>query len=285
MILLIGQVGREFAGRESFQEVDYRAFFGPITKWATEIDDPARVPEIVSRAFHTAANGRPGPVVVGIPEDMLVERVAVADAPPYAAIETSPGGTEMAKLAQLLAGARAPIFLLGGSRWSQAASDDIGRFAQKYGLPVATTFRRGHLFDMLHPCYAGDLGIGPNPKLIERIKASDLVILVGGRLGELPSQSYTLFDIPRPQVPFVHVRPLVGMGGDKLMAMLTPALNDQEGVGKQIAQRRKQIFLSRYVAVLQPAPGARELTAATASAAASGLATAPAWAVGSAASP
>src|ERR1700689_3384057 len=113
--------------REAFQELDYRAVFGSMTKWATEIDDPARVPEIVSRAFHVAANGRPGPVVVGIPEDMLVERVAVSDAPPFALIETSPGDTEMAKFAQMLAGARAPIMLLGGSRWSQGASDGIGR--------------------------------------------------------------------------------------------------------------------------------------------------------------
>jgi acetolactate synthase I/II/III large subunit len=220
LVMFVGQVAREMREREAFQEVDYRAYFGSMTKWATEIDDPARVPEIVSRAFHTAANGRPGPVVVGIPEDMLVERIAVADAPPFALIETSPGDTEMAKFAQMLAGARAPIMLLGGSRWSQAASDGIGRFAQKYALPVCTTFRRGHLFDALHPCYAGDLGIGPNPKLLERIKAADLVIMVGGRLGELPSQSYTLFDIPRPQMPFVHVHP----GAEELGRVYSPHL-------------------------------------------------------------
>jgi acetolactate synthase-1/2/3 large subunit len=161
----------------------------------------------VSRAFHIAASGRPGPVVVAIPEDMLIERIAVADAPPFTLIETSPGPDEMKKFAEMLGAARAPMVLLGGSRWSQEACDRVARFAQKYALPVATTFRRGHLFDQTHPCYAGDLGIGPNPKLLERIKSSDLVILIGGRLGELPSQSYTLFDIPRPQVPFVHVHP------------------------------------------------------------------------------
>src|SRR5580693_6445721 len=213
-------VTRDMREREAFQEIDYRAMYGSMTKWATEIDDPARIPEIVSRAFYTAANGRPGPVVVGIPEDMLVERVTVADAPPFALIETSPGDTEMAKFAQMLAGARAPIMLLGGSRWSQAASDGIGRFAQKYALPVCTTFRRAHLFDALHPCYAGDLGIGPNPKLLERIKAADLVIMVGGRLGELPSQSYTLFDIPRPQMPFIHVHP----GAEELGRVYSPHL-------------------------------------------------------------
>src|SRR5580704_7095016 len=188
MIMFVGQVARHMREREAFQELDYRAVFGSMTKWATEIDDPARVPEIVSRAFHVAANGRPGPVVVAIPEDMLIERVAVADAPPFALIEMSPGAAVMEKFAQMLGAAQAPIMLLGGSRWSQAASDQIARFAEKYSLPVATTFRRGHLFDQTHSCYAGDLGIGPNPKLLARIKAADLVVLIGGRMGELPSQ-------------------------------------------------------------------------------------------------
>src|SRR6202162_5540065 len=149
LVVFVGQVARDMREREAFQELDYRAVFGSMTKWATEIDDPARVPEIVSRAFYTAANGRPGPVVVAIPEDMLVERVAVADAPPFAPIETSPGAAEMEKFAQMLAGARAPIMLLGGSRWSEAASGGIGRFSPTYGLPVCATFRRGALFDRL----------------------------------------------------------------------------------------------------------------------------------------
>jgi acetolactate synthase I/II/III large subunit len=220
LVMFVGQVARDMREREAFQEMDYRAFFGPITKWATEIDDPARVPEIVSRAFHTAANGRPGPVVVSIPEDMLVERVAVSDAPPYTPIETSPGAAEMAKFAELLGAARAPIFLLGGSRWSQAASDAVARFAERHSLPVATTFRRGHLFNALHPCYAGDVGIGPNPKLMARVKSSDLVVLIGGRMGEIPSQSYTLFDIPSPQVPLVHVHP----GTEELGRVYSPHL-------------------------------------------------------------
>jgi acetolactate synthase-1/2/3 large subunit len=220
LVMFVGQVGRDMREREAFQELDYRAVFGSMTKWATEIDDPARVPEIVSRAFYTATNGRPGPVVVAIPEDMLVERVAVPDAPPFALVETSPGPTEMAKFGEMLTGARTPIMLLGGSRWSQAASESIGRFAEKYSLPVATTFRRGSLFDQLHPCYAGDLGIGPNHKLLERIKSADLVIMVGGRLGELPSQSYTLFDIPHPQMPFIHVHP----GAEELGRVYSPHL-------------------------------------------------------------
>jgi acetolactate synthase-1/2/3 large subunit len=207
LIMFVGQVAREMREREAFQELDYRAVFGSMTKWATEIDDPRRVPEIVSRAFHTAANGRPGPVVVSLPEDMLSERVAVDDAPPFAPIETSPGPTEMARFAELLAGARRPMLILGGSRWSQQASEAVARFAERLALPVCTTFRRLHLFDALHPCFAGDLGIGPNPKLVERIKAADLVVLIGGRMSEIPSQSYTLFSIPQPQMTFVHVHP------------------------------------------------------------------------------
>jgi acetolactate synthase I/II/III large subunit len=220
LVMFVGQVARDMREREAFQELDYRATFGGMTKWTTEIDDPARVPEIVSRAFHTAANGRPGPVVISLPEDMLTERVAIADAPPFAPVETWPGPPEMEKFAHMLDAARAPMVLIGGSRWSQEASDRLGAFAEKYSLPVATTFRRGHLFDALHPCYAGDLGIGPNPKLVARIKAADLVMLIGGRLGELPSQSYTLFDIPRPQVPLVHVHP----GVEELGRVYSPHL-------------------------------------------------------------
>ena len=220
LIVFVGQVARDMREREAFQELDYRAVFGSMTKWATEIDGPARIPEIVSRAFYTAANGRPGPVVIGLPEDMLTERVAVNDAPPFAPIETWPGAAEMAKLAQLFGAARSPILILGGSRWSQDASDSIARFAQKYALPVCTTFRRLHLFDALHPCYAGDLGIGPNPKLVERIKSADLVVLIGGRMGELPSQSYALFGIPRPQMTFVHVHP----GAEELGRVYSPHL-------------------------------------------------------------
>ena len=220
LVLFVGQVARDMREREAFQELDYRAVFGSMTKWATEIDDPARVPEIVSRAFYTAANGRPGPVVVALPEDMLTERIAVGDAASFTPIETSPGPAEMEKFAQMLGAAKAPIILNGGSRWSQMACDQLARFAEKYSLPVCTTFRRGHLFDQTHPCYAGDLGIGPNPKLLARIKAADLVIVLGGRLGELPSQAYTLFDIPRPQTTFVHVYP----GAEELGRVYSPHL-------------------------------------------------------------
>ena len=207
MLLFVGQVGRDMRERDAFQEVDFRAMFGRMAKWATEIDDPARVPEFVSRAFHAATSGRPGPVVIALPQDMLTERTDAPAAPAFEPIETSPGAAEMEKLRGLLHAAERPIMLLGGSRWSAAACAAIANFAERFALPVATTFRRAHLFDALHPCYAGDLGIAPNPKLLARIKAADLVLMVGGRLGELPSQGYTLIDIPGPQMTFVHVHP------------------------------------------------------------------------------
>lgn len=220
MIVFVGQVAREMREREAFQELDYRAVFGTMTKWTTEIDDPARIPEIVSRAFYTATNGRPGPVVIALPEDMLTERVVIPDAPAFEPVETWPGLTDMSRLQKMLWAAKRPIVILGGSRWSDKAWAATQRFAERFDLPVVTTFRRGHLFDQTHPNYAGDLGVGPNPKLVARIKASDLVVLVGSRMGEMPSQSYTLFDIPQPAQTLVHVHP----GADELGRVYHPAL-------------------------------------------------------------
>jgi acetolactate synthase I/II/III large subunit len=207
LILFVGQIGREMREREAFQELDYRAVFGSIAKWATEIDDPTRIPELISRAFYTATGGRPGPVVIALPEDMLVERIAVPDAPAFEPVEIWPGQTDMSRLQKMLWAAERPVMLLGGSRWSHAACAAVTRFAERFALPVATTFRRAHLFDPGHPCYAGDLGIGPNPKLLARVKGADLILLVGGRLGEMPSQAYTLLDIPAPRQTLVHVYP------------------------------------------------------------------------------
>src|SRR4249920_2918678 len=141
LIMFVGQVPRESREREAFQEIDFRAVFGSLTKWATEIDDAARIPEIVSRAFHVATNGRPGPVVVALPEDMLTDRVVIGDAPAFEPIETWPGATDMTRLQKLLWAANDPIALIGGSRWSPAATAGMMRFAERFALPVATTFR------------------------------------------------------------------------------------------------------------------------------------------------
>ncbi len=207
MILFVGQIERGMREREAFQELDYRAAFGHLAKWATEVDDPARFPEIVSRAFHVATSGRPGPVVIALPEDVLTEMAAVADAPRYEVIETHPGLTQMAELQKLLHGAKKPVALLGGSRWSELAVQRFVRFAERFELPVACTFRRQMLFPADHASYIGDLGLGVNRKLLARIKEADLILLVGGRLSEIPSQGYTLLDIPAPQQKLVHIHP------------------------------------------------------------------------------
>jgi acetolactate synthase-1/2/3 large subunit len=220
MIMFVGQIERPLRDREALQEIDCRAVFGSMTKWTGEITDPERVPEIVSRALQTATSGRPGPVVIGLPEDMLTERVVVADAPPFDVVEASPGNLEIARLANLLAEAARPIFILGGSRWNEAARAAMMRFAERFHVRVATSYRRLPLFDPLHPCYAGDLGLGPNPKLIARIKDCDLVVAIGGRLGEIPTQGYTLFDIPGPGTKLVHVHP----GAEELGRVYRPHL-------------------------------------------------------------
>jgi len=220
MILFVGQVARETREREAFQEIDVRGAFGSIAKWATEIDDATRVTEIVSRAFYMATSGRPGPVVIGLPQDMLTERITSPAPLPFEPVETWPGAPDMAELVRLIAAAERPLLILGGSRWTEAACAAIKTFAERFALPVVTSYRRGPLFDPLHPCYAGDLGIGPNPKLVARIKASALVVLVGGRLGEIPSQGYALFDIPTPRTKLVHVYP----GAEELGRLYRPHL-------------------------------------------------------------
>jgi acetolactate synthase-1/2/3 large subunit len=207
MILFVGQIERGMRDREAFQELDYRATFGAIAKWVVEIDDPARIPEIIARAFRVAMQGRPGPVVIALPEDMLDELADVADAPRVEAAETAPAPADIEALARLLAGAKQPVAIVGGSRWTAEARDAMVEFAHRFDLPVAAQFRRAPLFPATDPNFIGDLGLGTNPKLIERVKAADLVLLIGGRMSEIASQSYTLFDIPGGAQKLVHVHP------------------------------------------------------------------------------
>jgi len=220
LIVFVGQVERGMREREAFQEMDYRAIFGQAAKWATEIDDPARIPEILSRAFHVACSGRPGPVVIALPEDMLVEHATVADAPHFEAIDSAPAKGQMATLAALLAQAKAPVAVLGGTRWDPQAVKDFIAFAEKFDLPVAVSFRRQMLFPANHRCFIGDVGIGLNPALLARVAQADVVLLVGGRMSEMPSQAYTLFDIPVPKQTLIHVHPDSGELGRVYRATL-----------------------------------------------------------------
>ncbi|HEY0571235.1 MAG TPA: thiamine pyrophosphate-binding protein [Enterovirga sp.] len=207
LILFVGQVDRSMREREAFQEVDYRAVFGPLAKWATEIDDAARIPEIVARAFRVAMQGRPGPVVIALPEDILTDMATVADAPRVTPVEPWPGPSAIQELGRMLGEAERPFVILGGSRWDEASRAAMVRFAEKFDLPVGTSFRRADLFPAAHPNYAGDVGINPGPKLTERVKSADLLVVVGGRMSEMPSSSYTLIDVPSPRQRLVHVYP------------------------------------------------------------------------------
>ncbi len=220
MILFAGQVGRGMREREAFQEIDFRAVFGSVAKWAVEADDPARLPELTARAFRVAMQGRPGPVVMALPEDMLRETAVVADAPRVEPAEIWPGPDEIAECVRLLRQAERPLAILGGSRWSEAGRAALIGFAERSGLPVACSFRRAPLFPADHPNFVGDIGIAPNPVLAARVKSADLVLMIGARFPEIPSSSYSLLDVPSPRQRLIHVHP----GAEELGRVYQPAL-------------------------------------------------------------
>ena len=220
MILLVGQVGRRIHGREAFQEIDVRRVFGGLAKWVEEIDRADRVPEFIGRAFFEATSGRPGPVVLSLPEDMLRAASDAAHPRPWVEVETHPGPAQIVELRKMLSRAERPFAILGGSRWSEPAVAGIRRFAESWDLAVACSFRRQMLFDHEHPNYAGDLGVGPNPELVRRVRQADVLLLIGGRLGEMPSLSYSLIDIPEPRQALVHVHP----GAEELGRLYRPTL-------------------------------------------------------------
>ncbi|MFZ5676149.1 MAG: thiamine pyrophosphate-binding protein [Pseudomonadota bacterium] len=220
MILFIGQVERAMREREAFQEVDYKAFFGAMAKWVVEVESAARLPELVARAFRVACQGRPGPVVIALPEDVLTELADVPDAPKVIPAESAPVPQDMSRFADLLRQAKKPLFILGGSRWSPQAQKSLIGFAEKFGVGITTSFRRAHLFPSDHPNYVGDVGIGPNPKLAQRVKEADLLVLIGARMSEMPSSSYSLIDIPNPRQTLVHIHP----GAEELGRVYQPAL-------------------------------------------------------------
>ncbi|HEX2255254.1 MAG TPA: thiamine pyrophosphate-binding protein, partial [Afifellaceae bacterium] len=207
VILLIGQVQRPAREREAFQEIEYRRMMTELAKWVAEVEAPDRVPEFVARAFATATAGRPGPVVLAFPEDVLREAAAARPVTALPPVETAPTPDQMAALKGALVEAERPIAILGGSRWDAQAAARLQVFAERYALPVACSFRRQSLFDNLHPCYAGDVGIAINPKLASRIKTADLVLLVGGRMSEAASSNYTLLKAPEPDQRLIHVHP------------------------------------------------------------------------------
>jgi acetolactate synthase-1/2/3 large subunit len=257
MVLFVGQIDRGSRERDTFQEVDYRRMFGGMAKWVAEIDDAARIPEFVHRAFATATAGRPGPVVLALPEDMLTDSVTVPDGRAARTVEAGPAPEAMEELRHLIAAAERPFVILGGGGWNAAGIAALAAFLGAHDLPAACGFRRQDLLDNDHRCYAGHIGLGPNPKLAERIKASDLVIAVGARLGETTSQGFTLLGVPRPAQRFVHVH------------------NDPEELGRvyqaDLAISSGLNAFARAAAALEP-PQRRPWAAATAEAHAEELA-------------
>ncbi len=207
MILFIGQVARDQVEREAFQEIDYRRMLGQVTKWVAEIPSADRVPEFVSRAFHTAVNGRPGPVALALPEDMLTERMSADDTRAYQRIEAAPRPEDIERLGQMLSSAQRPLAVIGGGGWTEEACGTVRQFLERWTLPVITSFRGKDRIDNRHPLYAGDMGIGIDPKLGQRIEDADLLLVIGPRLGEMTTQGYTRLKVPVPQQRLVHVYP------------------------------------------------------------------------------
>lgn len=207
LILFVGQIDNRHRDREAFQELDYRAVFGGLAKWAAEVDQTERLPEYISRAFHMAQAGRPGPVVLALPENMLSARADVPDLPPVAPMPPSVCREQIDAVLDMLCRAERPLVIAGGSVWSAQAAQDLALFAEGFGLPVCATFRRMDRIDNRHPNYAGDLSVGMNPKLGQRLRDADCLLVIGSRLGDIATGSYEYVDPAAPSKTIIHIHP------------------------------------------------------------------------------
>jgi acetolactate synthase-1/2/3 large subunit len=265
MVVLVGQVARHQIDREAFQEVDFRKMFAPLAKWVAQIDMAERIPELINPAFQVATSGRPGPVVLALPEDMLRDHSAAAVVGPYRAVHAHPGAADLAELHRLLAAAERPIMLVGGGGWDDRACHDITRFAEANQLPVCCSFRRQDIVDNRSPSFVGDLGTGASAALVARIKEADFLLAVGARIGEITSQSYSLLGIPDPGKVLVHVH----TGAEELGRVFRPSLPIQSGMSEFAAAAAalppvpaprwsdwRAAVRSEYEAGLVPAPTA-----------------------------
>ena len=234
MLLLVGQVRRAVRGREAFQELDVPAVFGPMAKWAAEAADPDRLPELLARAVEVAVSGRPGPVVLALPEDVLAASTRVADARPVRPVVPGVAPVDLARLRELLGGARRPLVVAGGPGWSEAAAADLKAVAEASRLPVAVSWRSQDVLDNRSASYVGDLGVSTNPALAERVRAADLVVAVGPRLGEITTGGYRLLEAPVPRQRLVHVHP----GLAELGRLYQPDLAVNAAVGPFLAAWR-----------------------------------------------
>ena len=273
MLLLVGQVSRAVRGREAFQELDVPAVFGPMAKWAAEADDPARLPELLARAVQVAVSGRPGPVVLALPEDVLAATTRAADARPVRPVAPGVAPADLARLRELLGGARRPLVVAGGPGWSQAAAADLRTVAEASRLPVAVSFRSQDVLDNRSPSYAGDLGVSANPALAERVRAADLLVVAGPRLGAITTAGYRLLEAPVPRQRLVHVHP----GLAELGRLYQPDLAVNAAVGPFLAAWRSvppvrgdawaawtEAARDNYLAWVRPWPGRGPTHAASA---------------------
>jgi acetolactate synthase-1/2/3 large subunit len=275
MILFIGQVGGDIVEREAFQEVDYRRMFGQMAKWVAQIDRAERIPEYVSHAFHLAVSGRPGPVVLALPEDMLTAPAVRVPSHPYRKIQPHPGAADLQQLRDLLAGAQRPLVILGGGGWSASACADMRAFLDQWELPAACSFRRQDLLDNRHARYVGEVGIAISADLKKRVREADVILVAGARLGEMTTGGYTLFEIPQPRQRLVHVHP----GVEELGRVYAPESMINAGMSEFAAAARAlpaptekpwrgwgDTLRSEYMSTLQPVatPGALNPSAAIA---------------------
>ena len=207
MVLFIGQVDSSQRDREAFQEVDYKKMFTPLAKWVAEIDKTERIPEYVSRAFSVAVSGRPGPVILSLPEDILFAKSNVIDAPKIKPLRQMVSESDVKEIITKLKNASNPFIIVGGSGWSLEASKSLGKFAKSLGIPVGTSFRCQDYLNNYHPNYVGDVGIGINPELLKRIKMADCILVLNARLGEMTTGGYSMFDIPKTKQYLIHIHP------------------------------------------------------------------------------
>ena len=230
LVLLVGQVSRGVLGREAFQEIDYRLMFAPMAKWVAEVDAADRIPELVARAFAVAASGRPGPVVLSLPEDMLGERADVPDAKPFSATQGHPGADDLQRLRDLLRTAERPLVIAGGQPWSERAHADLTGWCEASGLPVAAAWRCQDYVDNRSPSYVGHLALGADPRLATRVRDADVLLVVGARLGDIETGGYEYLRVPAPAATLIHVHP----DPEELGRVFQPALAIAAG-GPQLA--------------------------------------------------
>ena len=263
MILLVGQVDRALLGREAFQEVDVASMFGWTAKWAVQADSVDALPELLSRAFSVACSGRPGPVVIALPADVLKARTTATIKGGSEAVQPAPASADMARLRELLSEARRPLMIAGGGGWTQAACDGVVRFAEANGLPTCVSFRRQDRFDNSHPNYAGDLAYAPDPALGRRVEAADLILALGTRLGDVATRAYTTIEAPHPNQTLIHVYPDPNELGRVLIPELAinssvpnfvAALDELEPVEHSAWAGWLAEARADYAATLQPVP-------------------------------